>query len=617
MKKRLLQVDTLRFIAILFIILYHLVPHVYRGGFLGVNIFLVLAGFMNGRNFTRRKQSDKPFNLLASCKRLLKKLYKPLLVFLLLASTYLVIFNRDLLNNWFMQIITNVFFVNNWYQIIQGASYFDEIFHPSILTHLWYLSIYVQFVLLFWIFEKVTGALSTSKTVNLLIIGTLTLVSGILMAVNFTPYTDPTRVYYGTDTRFFSFGIGLIASQISLERIRNHDTIKQILPLVQIGLLALLFLFLYELTDVGTFTYYGGMFLFDIVLVLLTLSLLADQTKISQALTFKPIAHIGERSLGVYLVYYPVFIILQRGQMPLPHWLQNVPMQVVLILVLGYLLERLIASPLFTIPTFYVQPDYNFKENILSYLKHMPIKGKATLAGLCILCLFTLTSFFLSTSAEEAEQIQEEYAKQMAPDQDPNHKEPEGYSEEDIENYVSNLNADKQFFVEPLSNESLRVTTQLNISFIGDSIMLGASEGLRTIYPRADINAEVGRQLYNTNPVIQQMLGQGEINPLVVISLGSNGAFTKDQFDEFIGEFPKNTELFFLTTHVNRPWKNQVNDLLRQKESQYDNVHIIDWAAYYQTIDEPILDADSLHLNPTGRRYYTTLITDQILKFVD
>lgn len=616
MKKRLYQIDTLRFIAILFIILYHLMPHIYRGGFLGVNIFLVLAGYMNGRNFSKRSERRKLFKLFASCKRLLVKLYKPLTIFLLITSTYLLLFQRELLNNWFMQVITNLLFVNNWYQIIQGASYFDEILHPSILTHLWYLSAYVQFILLFWLIQKFTRPLAHSRKISLLVISFLTILSAILMAINFQPYSDPTRVYYGTDTRFFSFGIGLIASQISLKHLHLQDQWMRKMPLILLVLFSIFFLFLFELTDVGTFTYYGGMFLFDIIVALLVICLLVDDSYLSHALTFKPIAYLGQKSLGTYLVYYPVFIILNRAKFSVPSWLQSVTTQIIFIFLLGLLIEFVIAKVEFNLPSIYIHSEFSFKENFKSYLRNFSLKEKIWAVVLGLLTLTTGLSFLLSTSGEKANQFKVEYAEKMASHTNEDHPSLEGFTEEDIENYVSHLSNEKAYYVEPLSKESLKVTTQLDISFIGDSIMLGASEGLRTIYPNSDINAEVGRQLYNSNPIIENMRQNDELGQINVIALGSNGPFTDDQFNEFVQEFPEDVELFFVTTHVDRAWRQQVNDLLREKANQAENIHIIDWASHYQTIEEDILDADHLHLTPTGRRYWTTLITNEIVEFV-
>lgn len=613
MKKRIRQLDTLRFIGILFIILYHFVPHIYRGGFLGVNIFLILAGYMNGLKF----QSPNPdFKVLKSFKRLVGKLYKPLILFILILSSYLLFFNRELINNWAMQILSNLTFINNWYQIIQGASYFDAIIQPSIMTHLWYLSIYVQFILIFWLIQKFIVPLVKSRQVMLVFWISLTLFSALLMAVFYEPHTDPTRVYYGTDTRFFSFGMGVIASYISLDAISEHKLLKRWMSLIQLGLLALVITMLFRITDVGTFTYYGGMLLFDIVFVLLIISLLAKQSLLSHILTFKPIAHLGEHSLGTYLWYYPIYLLIQRNMESVPSWIQSVAIQVILIFVIGYVTEWIAGSHLLHVPLFRWRKRVPFKAQIGYYFKSTSLKQKVALGINTLLVLFTVVSFFFSTDAEEVNRYKQQYTNSAKMNEQIGHPMLETHSKEEVEAYVNQLADTQAFYAEPFSTEQLMQTTQLNATFIGDSIMLGASEGLKTIYPNAIINAEVGRQLYNSPMLIQKMRENNELNYLTVISLGANGSFTSDQFDEFIAEFPDDIDLFFVTTHVNRPWRDDVNTMLREKSEANDRIRIIDWATYSQTIDESILDTDNLHLDPTGRRYWTTYITNELLNVI-
>lgn len=614
MKKRYLQVDTLRFIGILFIILYHFVPHVYRGGFLGVNIFLVLAGYMNGLKFSNVVQSDEPLNIVASSKHLFKKLYKPLLLVILISSSFLVLFNRDLINNWFLQVISNLFFVNNWYQISQGASYFDEIFHPSILTHLWYLSVYVQFVLLFILIQKFVRPLLKSKFNSILLYSVLTILSAVLMLIYFEPFTDPTRVYYGSDTRFFSFGIGLITSQLSLNNILEKRLVNRYINLIQIGLFALMLLMMFEMSDIGTFTYYGGMVIFDLVVAGLVVTLFMKKTVFSQLLTFKPLTYIGKHSLGIYLWYYPVYILIQRYTGPLPRWFQNLPVQILIIFILGFITEFIIKTSITQLPAFKIYKGVRIKEQFKLYLSQLNKFRKLILAIKVLLVLLTVTSFFFSSEAEELNRYQQHYSDSKNVSSKLGHLHLNGYTQEDIKHYVDNLDSDHQFYTEPLQVEELIQTTQLNITFIGDSIMLGASEGLKTIYPNSIINAEVGRQLYNSNPLIESLKESGQLNYLTVISLGSNGSFTNGQFDEFVSQFPEDIDLFFVTTHVSRPWRTSVNEMLKQKSQEYDQVNLIDWDAYYQTITEPILDTDDLHLNPTGRRHWTTYITKQLLE---
>lgn len=643
MKKRFAQLDSLRLLALIFIIFYHFVPHIYRGGFLGVNIFLVSAGYLNGSQINKVfNQEYTSFPFWQKLKRLLAKLYKPLLLFIGLIATFLLVFYQDLLTNWFSQIASSLLFVNNWVQIIQGASYFDEIIQPSVLTHFWYLSLYVQFILFFWLLLKIFRPFIKNRQNFILLITTLTLISALLMAFNFQPGSDPTRVYYGSDTRFFSFGIGLIASQLSLDQINQTKLFQKYGQLVQIALFGALLAMLFEMTNVGTFTYYGGMVLFDLVFVSLIVSLASKYGLFSRLLTFKPLAFLGQHSLGVYLWYYPIFILSQRLAYDLPGWLQNMTGQVIIIFILGLLTDFATTSKWLTWPSWskLLHLPGNIKDRFQSYLNQLPSKQKV-LAGLqALLLTTTLLSFLFSTSNDEAQRYKEEYAQSTKSNQDlgqaqseqnqdqessEQNQDPESSENEeenpqenqeefDVDDYIDNLNEDQAFYTEYLSKDELSQTINLQASFIGDSIMLGASAGLNTVYPSSYVNAEVGRQLYNSTPLIASLKDQGLLSPLVVIALGSNGNFTNDQFNQFIENFDPDTELYFVNTHVNRPWRDSVNSMLQNKAEEFDQVHVIDWFSYYQNIDQAILDTDNIHLNPEGRRHWVTCITKVLVE---
>ena len=127
---------------------------------------------------------------------------------LLVGLTYLLLFRQQLLVNIGINLTTSLLFVNNWQQILSGSSYFANMLHPSLTTHYWYIAVYMQFMVIWPLFFKVSRRFTKTKWQSGLVMLAAALLSGILMAIVFTPGEDPSRVYYGTDTRFFSIALG-------------------------------------------------------------------------------------------------------------------------------------------------------------------------------------------------------------------------------------------------------------------------------------------------------------------------------------------------------------------------------------------------------------------------
>ena len=200
--------DGVRTLAVLGVILYHLMPDRMRGGYLGVPVFFGISGYLITDHLRMEWEAKGKISLKAFYARRLKRLYPPLVFFLLTTTAYITLFQRNLLNNLKGAVTSALLYVNNWWQINQGMSYFERFTNESPFTHIWYLSVEAQnyliwpllFVLLMKIFKK--------REKIFLVVFIAALASALWMAIAFVPGADPTRVYYGTDTRIFSIWLG-------------------------------------------------------------------------------------------------------------------------------------------------------------------------------------------------------------------------------------------------------------------------------------------------------------------------------------------------------------------------------------------------------------------------
>ena len=201
-------IDGLRTLAVLGVIIYHLLPNVLQGGYLGVPLFLLVSGYFVTYQVTKHFDRDGSFDIRSFYKRRFKRLYPVMIAMLVLTTAYITLFARPLLHHIKATVITNLLWVYNWWEIKNGQSYFDQFGGASPFTHLWTLGVEAQFYLLWPIILVWMLHLLKRRTVKWLVL-LLAILSAVEMAILYDPQ-NINRVYYGTDTRAFSLLLGRV-----------------------------------------------------------------------------------------------------------------------------------------------------------------------------------------------------------------------------------------------------------------------------------------------------------------------------------------------------------------------------------------------------------------------
>lgn len=619
--------DSLRFLSMLAIIFYHYTKHLLPGGFLAVDIFFVLSAFLISSRLEKSYQATGSFpRFWSTFFRRLGRLFRPMLFLLVVGTCYLLVFRFDLLTNLPRMFLSSLVFLNNWSQILAGGSYFADFAHPSIFTHLWYLSMYAQF-LFFWpvLVYLVRPQLKSAKQASWIYL-ILALLSAVLMAVLFDPDKDPSRVYYGTDTRLFSFALGAWAGTV-MQTDRMRQVVKKgaswLTSLLTLGIAGLLFFMMRFLTDSWSLTYYGGMFAFDLLVVLFLVFLTLPGNLLAKLLRFRPLSWLGQMTYGMYLFYYPVFIIFRSAPKSSNFFVSSIAWQLALIISLGALTHIVVVHRKFYVPIFN-RPrgvPLQLKSGLRAALSSQtPLASR--IAFWAYLAMLVGTGVALAIAPiehETAEQIRQAEAQKAALIEQNkaiakgNVSDPA--SEEEIKAYINQLPADQQGFLSSLPKEQVQMAHNLQATFIGDSLLLGASELLSVTYPNSYISAEVGRQVYAIAPVIDQLkANQALFNP-VVINLGANGGFSSQQIVDMVEQIGKDRKIYLVNTHVNRPWRDEVNSNLKAAADQLgDQVHYLDWNAYFmsQEAAPTWLGDDGVHFNDEGRKQWVAFVTRSI-----
>lgn len=596
----------MRALAIIAIIFYHLMPHVLPGGYLAVNIFFVLTGFFITSSVIEEYGQKGKLAYKRYLARRFHRLFLPLLWMLIAVTAYITLFQRDLLLNLRPWLLSSLGMVNNWWQISVGGSYFEQFYVQSPFMHLWFLSVVSQIYVIWPLIVLLLLALYKDKRIILYTAVGLSLFSALAMAMLYVPGEDASRVYFGTDTRLFSFMIGSALSVVwPLERLDEPVPKQLVRRLTFAGLLsyAVLGVMFSNMLDSQTFTYRGGMYLNSVIIGVAVALTAHPATGISRMMRFKPIQWLGRRSFLLYLWYYPVIALYQAKVVDTsvdPG--RHVLIQLVLILSLSETGYQLFEKERWKVP--FVQSwrlADTFARMKLSgsrgFTGHLPEK-LAAIISFCLL-MIALTGFAQAKSGENAavQQLREQIAASQSKMEEINR------DDSARSRAINNI--------EGLERETVLFAHDADITFIGDSVLLSVADQLVTIFGQAVVEGAVSRQLYQTPAVIADLEKREKLHDTVVVFLGSNGTFTQRQMETFIKEVGTSRNLFFLTTNVPRIWKDSVNEQLALAESNHSNVHILDWNAYSSGHDEWLLE-DQVHPNPTGAQQLALFVAEEI-----
>ncbi|WP_313630455.1 acyltransferase family protein [Enterococcus devriesei] len=607
--------DGIRSLAVIGVILYHLLPSQMRGGYLGVPVFFAVSGYLITDLLLQEWKQTGKINIKQFYYRRMKRLYPALVAMLIGASAYITLFQRNLLNNLRGNVLSSLFYVNNWWQINHGMSYFDRFAGESPFTHIWSLAVESQNYLI-WpvVFVLLMKFIKNKANVFFSILGAA-LVSAILMAVLYVPGSDPTRVYYGTDTRLFSILLGgALAFIWPSTRLKAQipPQAKRILNgvgLVTMILLILAFLFL---RDDLTFVYYGGMFLVSLLSILLVAITAHPGASWNRWLTNPVFSWIGKRSYGIYLYQFPVMIFYEAKVNVANHIFLHTIVEVLLIGLVTELSYRFVEKPL---------RYFNYRESFATLKNsfYAPLKSRRKIGFIFsgLLTLIAMVGIIIAPTNQvdanqQALQKQIEQNKKAA---DKTETVQSSSETQQTDQTTESSEAPKSLADKySLSNREITKAKNLKITAFGDSVLLAGSKGLTEIFPKMVVDGEVGRQLKDSPPLLQALKDKGELNDTVLLSLGTNGPFNQDDFAQIMNILGDKHQVFVLNTHVpTRRWQNDVNSTLDAVAKEYKNVHLIDWYGYSNTHPDWFYD-DQVHPNEGGSIHYCSLIAKEILK---
>ncbi|MDG0793682.1 acyltransferase family protein [Cohnella ginsengisoli] len=307
--------DGLRAIAVIAVIAYHLDFDWASGGLLGVGVFFVLSGYLITDQIVSELHREGCLNLKRFWLRRARRLLPAMLLVMAAVSLYLLLFDRDRLPSLAGDVWSAVTYTSNWYLIFHHVSYFESFGPPSPFGHLWSLAVEEQFYLLWPLLLPAAAALLGRRGKTALAVAAAAAASAVLMAALYVPGADPSRIYYGTDTRAFGLLIGAALALVwPSGRLSAGLPRRYRLGLDGAGIAALtgILLMMRDTSEYDSFLYRGGLVALSLLAAALVAALAHPDSRLGDWLGCGPMRWIGKRSYGIYLWHYPVIALSEK-----------------------------------------------------------------------------------------------------------------------------------------------------------------------------------------------------------------------------------------------------------------------------------------------------------------
>lgn len=604
-RARLRQVkglDGLRGLAVLAVVIYHFFGDILPGGYLGVDLFFVLSGFLITSLLVREYRVNNTISLKDFWIRRFRRILPAALVTLFIVTAIVTAIGGDIAVGIREQFLGTLFFVNNWTQIATSQSYFAEN-EVQVFAHYWSLAVEEQFYII-WplvtlgIFVFTQRRLHRSpRRVPMLVTALLAALSAAAMALLFTPGEDPTRVYYGTDTHAFGLLIGAFLS-LAVTSTRNDPRVDswpsagkfEARVAGAIGALALVG-YVIQLLFMGddlAVTYQGGLLLTSVLGVLMIWGVIRETGPLTWAFRTNVMRWLGQRSFSLYLWHWPVIMILRAlfdadGHMD-HKWILGLA-AVPIALLISEISYQHVENPFRRRGYKQTWKDYwasrpSFHEINEGFKKVawpvVPLLVVACVGGVVYGVVNSNDKTALEQELDQLQRMNQETNKGNAP---------------------------APATPPPPKEEKAAAVQGKDITAVGDSVMLAASEALNTNFPGIYIDADVSRHYTAGMDVLRQLNDSGKLRKNVFLSFGTNGPAFPGQLEEMINLIGPDRQIFMAMPYGDREWMAQSRQDVLDAAKAHDNVYIADWCGHAQS-HQDLLFEDGVHPMPEGAQEY-------------
>ncbi|MEY3165967.1 MAG: hypothetical protein RLZZ291_484 [Actinomycetota bacterium] len=573
------SVDGLRAVAVIAVLLYHLGIDWIPGGFLGVDLFFVISGYVITGLILESIARSGTLDLRAFYLSRVRRLLPALIAMLVFTTLYIGVYAPETVRRFISDIPYVLSGSINWALVAREQDYFESIGRPPLLQHTWSLAVEAQFYLIWPLVLLFILRYFGKKNISIAALA-IALASGVaLFAYSIridTQESAISHVYFGTDTHSIGLFLGSalavswkpqnLTREISK---RAQDFVDLIGVFGFLGLLAT-FLFINESDP----TLYRIAFPLAAIFGCFTLiSVVHPASRFAPLLSSRVLIWIGERSYGIYVWHWIVFQ-LTRPSIDLvgDDWALYA-LRVLIVFALADISLRYIEIP--------VRRGYFelWFRGMKYRTKSVRLRQKLFATAAVIVTLFA-TSLVSVNAMKKADEIVA--AEQAAV-----------VTEDDVDQVITDADT-----------PGLWVT--------GDSVILGIRNVLAK-YERIElINARVGRQI-NELIEVTQTDQQFVVNSPVVLNLGNNNRLVESDVVALMEIVRNQPKIIVVNTAVPRGWKDENNQIISSVVARYPNTILVDWDRISANHPE-YFATDGVHLNPPGVNAYVAAIREVLSK---
>jgi len=572
-------IDGLRAIAVTAVIFYHLGFKWIPGGFLGVDLFFVISGYVITRLLLDSIARSGGLDLRGFYKARARRLLPPMVFMIVVTAFYISIWAQDSVKRFLTDTPFSLTGVMNWWLVFNQQDYFEAIGRPPLLQHTWSLAVESQFYLIWPVLLLVILKRFGKKVIPIAALA-IALFSGtalFLVSLRLDASSSVSHVYFGTDTHSIGLFLGAALAVSWIPQNFKSEVSSRAQNFIDFigvfGLVGILGSFL--LIDESSPTAYKIAFplaaLFGAAIIT---SIVHPASRFAPVLQNRVLLWIGERSYAIYLWHWVIFQITRpRVDIDGEDW-ALIALRILVVLALADISLKLVELPIRSGAV-----EYWFKG--MKY-RTAPVRKRQKIAVISSISVLVLSLSALSSVAVVL-------------------------SNRTTQAFQESLQSEPEF-TPPVSEDA--DPTEM-IWLTGDSVILGIRSTIAEIRPLLVVNARVGRA---APELLQEMIRDLEkaAGATVVMDLGNNDLLTEETVRAIFELVKESSKVVVVNTAVPRPYRDANNELVEELAAQYSNVRVVDWNAISDGHPE-YFAPDGVHLVSTGVSAYVMAI-DEALK---
>ena len=572
------SIDGLRAIAVTAVVLYHLGISWIPGGFLGVDLFFVISGYVITRLILDSINQSSALDLRAFYAARIRRIYPGFLFMVISTIIFIGVWAPEAIKRFLSDLPYALSGTINWALVARNQDYFETIGRAPLLQHTWSLAVELQFYLIWPIILltvlKYFGKKNVARIALIIAIISGTILFLVSLQLDQANSAKVSHIYFGTDTHSLGLFLGSALAVSWIPQNLSANITKRAQDVIDgigvVGLLGLISTFLF-IDESNASLYQIAFPLAAIFGCLVIISLVHPASRFAPIISTPPFRWIGQRSYGIYIWHWVIFQVTRPSvDLSGETWALYLA-RVLLVLALADISLRWVEIPFRQgqVQTWFRGMKYrSSKERVRQQISVL----------VSIIAVLAVTTSISVSAINKSNQISQVVNEELTDQEE--------------------------------SPVDLGSTTGLWVT--GDSVILGIRSKLENKEHISLVNARVGRQAPELLAVMRVDQSSVPSSP-VIFNLGNNNALSEQTVVEIFEVIKNQPQIIVVNTAVPRPWRDSNNAIISKVASNYANVKLVDWDRISK--DRPELFApDGVHLSPMGSDVYVDLVLSVLVK---